>query len=64
MALGAAASGVLELSQLLFLPHRSSSVQDILMNTVGFGIGLMHSTPLKRQPLRHPALHEPSLLPC
>ncbi|MCX2747056.1 VanZ family protein [Arthrobacter sp. MI7-26] len=59
LALGAAMSGTVELGQLLFLPHRFSSWQDILMNTLGVGIGLLFATLLKRVQLRRPALGEP-----
>lgn len=48
LALGAAASGTVELGQLLFLPHRFPSVQDILMNTLGVGLGLLLAAVLKR----------------
>lgn len=37
--LGAAFSVLIELSQLAFLPHRSATVQDVVMNTLGAGIG-------------------------
>ncbi|WP_284983033.1 VanZ family protein [Arthrobacter sp. efr-133-TYG-118] len=50
LALGAGVSGTIELGQLLFLPHRYSSVQDILMNTLGVGLGLVLAAVLKRLP--------------
>ncbi|MGO4586519.1 VanZ family protein [Arthrobacter sp. 2RAF6] len=52
LALGAAVSGTVELGQLLFLPDRFSSLQDILMNTLGVGLGLLLAAGLKRLPLR------------
>ncbi|GAB2713326.1 VanZ family protein [Arthrobacter bambusae] len=51
LALGTAVSGTVELGQLLFLPQRFSSPQDILMNTLGVGLGLLLATVLKRLPL-------------
>lgn len=48
LALGAAASGSIELGQLLFLPYRFSSWQDILMNTLGVGVGLLLAAVSKR----------------
>nr|WP_269994475.1 VanZ family protein [Arthrobacter sp. B2a2-09] len=51
LALGAAVSGTVELGQLLFLPNRFSSPQDILMNTLGVGLGLLLASLLKRFPL-------------
>ncbi|MGO4473853.1 VanZ family protein [Arthrobacter sp. M-10] len=48
LALGCAVSGTVELGQLLFLPHRFSSLQDILMNTLGVGLGLLLAAVLKR----------------
>jgi hypothetical protein len=59
LALGAAISGAVELGQLLLLPHRFSSWQDILMNTMGVGVGLLLAALLKRLPLRRQALSEP-----
>lgn len=58
LALGAAASGAIELGQLLFLPQRFSSWQDILMNTLGVGVGLLLAALLKRLSPRRPALTE------
>ncbi|MEZ2388363.1 VanZ family protein [bacterium RCC_150] len=40
LAFGAAVSATVEFGQLLFLPHRFSSWQDVMMNTTGVGIGL------------------------
>lgn len=51
LALGTAVSGTVELGQLLLLPQRFSSLQDILMNTFGAGLGLLLATVLKRLPL-------------
>ncbi|MEV8147996.1 VanZ family protein [Arthrobacter sp. NPDC080073] len=51
LALGAAISSTVELGQLLFLPHRFSSLQDILMNTLGVGLGLLVAAVLKWLPL-------------
>lgn len=59
LALGAAVSGAIELGQMLFLPHRFSSWQDILMNTLGIGVGLGLAGLLRRLPQRRSALSEP-----
>lgn len=59
LALGAAASGAIELGQLLFLPQRFSSWQDILMNTLGVGVGLLLAALLKRLPIRRQVSSEP-----
>lgn len=59
LALGTAVSGGVELGQLLFLPHRFSSWQDILMNTMGVGVGLLLAALFRRVLLRRPTLREP-----
>lgn len=38
---GAATSAAIELSQLLFLPSRVPSLQDVAMNTLGTAVGLL-----------------------
>ncbi|KRD43094.1 hypothetical protein ASE38_02105 [Cellulomonas sp. Root930] len=40
VALGLATSAVIELAQLLFLPHRVSDVRDLVSNTLGTAIGV------------------------
>ncbi len=55
LTLGAAVSGTVELGQLLFLPHRVSSLQDIFLNTLGVGVGLLFAGLLRR---RRPAVGE------
>lgn len=59
LALGTAVSGTAELGQSLFLPHRFSSWQDILMNTLGVGVGLLLAALIKRVPPRRPASSAP-----
>lgn len=41
----AAASGLIELTQLLLLPHRVASLEDVLANTAGAFVGLLLSIP-------------------
>lgn len=41
LAVGCAVSAGIETSQLLFLPTRVATVQDVLMNTLGAAIGLL-----------------------
>lgn len=41
----AAASGLIEFVQLVLLPHRVSSLQDVLANTVGASLGLLLAVP-------------------
>jgi glycopeptide antibiotics resistance protein len=40
VALGLATSAAIELTQLLFLPHRVSDVRDLVANTLGTAIGV------------------------
>ncbi|WP_448631360.1 VanZ family protein [Cellulomonas soli] len=42
--MAAALSGAIELSQLLFLPTRVPTVQDVVLNTLGAGLGLLALT--------------------
>jgi len=41
LAVGCAVSAAIETSQLLFLPTRVATVQDVVMNTLGAAIGLL-----------------------
>jgi VanZ family protein len=49
---GALASGLIELTQLLLLPDRVASMQDVLSNTAGVLIGFLLSIPALRRRLR------------
>jgi glycopeptide antibiotics resistance protein len=40
IALGLATSGAIELTQLLFLPHRVSDARDLVANTLGAAVGV------------------------
>jgi VanZ family protein len=45
----ASASGLIELTQLLLLPHRVASLEDVLANTTGALLGLLLSIPALRR---------------
>lgn len=59
VVVSAAASGLIELTQLVLLPHRVASLQDVAANTTGALVGLMLAIPAlrrrrkRRQQFRH-----------
>ncbi len=51
-------SGLIELGQLIFLPDRVASLQDVLSNTIGAFIGLLISIPTLRRRRRRRKQYE------
>lgn len=56
IALGLATSTVIELAQLLFLPHRVSDVRDLVANTLGTALGVGILLLVARRRSRTPSL--------
>jgi glycopeptide antibiotics resistance protein len=55
-ALGALLSAAIELSQLLFLPHRFATVSDLVANTTGAMLGALVATAVRRVLVRREGL--------